>query len=75
MIAKRIAKWVVGTLFTRDTRYDTRSRYAPGSLQARGECMMATGKPATAIAIDFISDGDSIIKVLYAPTFGCGKPL
>ena len=44
-------------------------------MQAIGECMMAPALPETAIAIDFISDGDSITVVLYARTFGCGSKL
>ena len=57
------------------TRYDTGARHAPGTMQAVGEGTMALDLPVTAVAINFISDGDSITEVLYAPTFGCGSTL
>lgn len=76
MIANMISDWFVGTYVTADMRYDTRNRKHPGSfLQERGECMMAPGYPATAIAIEFVSDNDSITDVVYAPTYDCGEAL
>ena len=44
-------------------------------MQEIGECMMAPDLPATAVALEFVSDGDSITDVLYAPTYGCGEVL
>ena len=74
-IANRIAGLVRGSWVTTDTAYDPNSRSQPGMLQKSGECMVAEGLPATAIAINFISNGLSITKVEYAHTFGCGDPL
>ena len=65
-----------GSYVTKDTRYEpTKRRHPAGIMQDHGECIMAPGLPATAIAVDFVSDGDSITEVLYAPTFGCGELL
>ena len=76
MIAQHIAQWMTGTYFTADTRHDARNRRHPGRvMQEIGECMMATDLPATAVALEFVSDGDSITDVLYAPTYGCGEVL
>ena len=73
-IAKRIAGLVRGTWVTKDTAYDTTSRYKPGMMQKAGECIVGAGKPATAIAINFVSDGTGITRVEYAGVFGCGDP-
>lgn len=74
-IAKRIAGLVRGTWVTKDVVYDTASRYGPGMMQKAGECMVGAGKPATAIAINFVSDGSGITRVEYGHVYGCGKPL
>ena len=55
--------------------YDPKSRNQPGMMQKSGECMVAKDLPATAIAINFVSDGSSITKVEYAHAYGCGEPL
>ena len=76
MIARTISGWYVGSYVTDDTRYEPSKRRQPaGIMQDHGECIMAPGLPATAIAVDFVSDGDSITEVLYAPTYDCGEPL
>ena len=74
-IAGWIAKIVVGRWMTEDVRYDHRTRYQPGMMQKSGECIVADGMPATAIAINAVSDGTSIAKVEYASVFGCGDSL
>ena len=74
-IADRIAGLVRGTWVTADTVYDPKGRYQPGMMQKSGECMVEEGLPATAIAINFVSNGTSITKVEYAHTFGCGEVL
>ncbi len=74
-IARRIADLVRGRWVTADTTYDPNNRKQPGMMQKAGECIVAEGMPATAIAINFVSNGTSIAKVAYAQTFGCGKPL
>ncbi len=55
--------------------YDPGRRNQPGTMQKSGECMVAEGLPATAIAINFVSNGASITEVEYAHVFGCGDPL
>ena len=74
-IADRIAGLVRGSWVTADTVYDPDSRNQPGMLQKSGECMAAEGMPATAIAINFVSNGASITEVEYAHVFGCGNPV
>ena len=74
-IAGWIAKIIVGRWTTADVRYDARTRYRPGMMQKSGECMAADDMPATAIAINFHSNGASITEVEYASVFGCGDPL
>ena len=74
-IAYRIAKFVRGYWVTADIMYNTTSRNQPGMMQKSGECMAADGMPATAIAINFVSNGTSITKVEYAHVYGCGDPL
>ena len=74
-IADRIAGLVRGTWVTEDTVYDPKSRHQPGMMQKSGECMVAKGMPATAIAINFVSNETSITEVEYAHTFGCGGSL
>ena len=46
-----------------------------GDMQTSGGCAVAEGMPATAIAINFVSNGTSITKVEYVNTFDCGDPL
>ena len=55
--------------------YDPGQRNQPGMMQKSGECMMAEDLPATAIAINFVSNGTAITEVEYAHAFGCGDPL
>ena len=55
--------------------YDPSKRNQPGMMQKSGECMVAEDLPATAIAINFVSDGSSIAEVEYSSVFGCGDPL
>ena len=74
-IAKRIAGLVRGNWVTPDTVYESNSRNQPGMMQTSGECMVAKDMPATAIAINFVSNGTSITKVEYAHVFGCGASL
>ena len=74
-IADRIAGVVRGTWVTEDAVYDPKSRHQPGMLQKSGECMVAEGMPATAIAINFVSNGTSITEVEYSHVFGCGEVL
>ena len=74
-IAGRIAGLVRISWVTEDTVYDPGNRYLPGRMQAFGECMVADDMPATAIAINFVSNGTSITKVEYAHVFGCGNSL
>ena len=74
-ISQRIGGLVLGVWVTDDTVYDPGNRYRPGSMQEFGECMVADDMPATAIAINFVSDGTSIAKVEYAHVYGCGGPL
>lgn len=74
-IAYRIANVVRGYWVTADIVYNTTSRNQPGMMQKSGECMVAEGMPATAIAINFVSNGTSITKVEYAHVYGCGDPL
>ena len=74
-IAKRIAGLVSRKLG--DQRYQLQRGQ---SLQARddakaGECIVGANKPATAIAINFVSDGTGITRVEYGAVYGCGKPL
>ena len=56
-------------------KYDPGKRNHPGMMQKTGECMVADDLPATAIAINFVSNGIAITEVEYAHTFGCGDPL
>lgn len=56
-------------------KYDPRKRNQPGMMQKSGECMVADDLPATAIAINFVSNGTSITEVEYAHVFGCGESL
>ena len=55
--------------------YDPSKRNQPGIMQKSGECMVAEDLPATAIAINFVSNGSGITQVEYAHAFGCGDPL
>ena len=55
--------------------YDPENRNQPGIMQKSGECMMSESLPATAVAINFVSNGTSIVIVEYAHVFGCGDPL
>ena len=74
-ISDRIASLVRGSWVQDWVEYDPKSRNQPGMMQKTGECMVADDLPATAIAINFVSDGTSITKVEYAHTFGCGDAL
>ena len=74
-IAKRIAEMAKISWVTEDTAYDAANRFKPGMMQTAGECMVGAGKPATAIAINFVSDGTAISRVEYAGVYGCGDPL
>ena len=58
---------------TADTVYDPDSRNQLGMMQKSGECMVADGMPATAIAINFVSNGISVTKVEYAPSLRLRK--
>ena len=71
-VAATIDRWMRGTYVTEDVRYDARHRREPGLLQKHRECMVAEGMPATAVAIVFVSDGDSITDVHHTMVFGCG---
>ena len=74
-IAGRIAVLVRGTWVQDWVEYAPDERNQPGIMQKTGECMMAEDLPATAIAINFVSNGASITRVEYATAFGCGDPL
>ena len=71
-IAWQIASWFRSAYVAEEVRYDTDKFYPPGEIQARGVCMIDPKFPLLSIAIEFISDGDSITDVIYAPSMGCG---
>ena len=71
-IAQQIARWFRGTYIAEEAQYDVKHFYPPGEIQSRGVCMIDPKFPLLSIAIDFISDGDSITDVIYAPSMGCG---
>ena len=62
-IARRIAAMIRRVWVTPDTVYDTASPCKPGMMQKSGECMVGAGRPATAIALNFVSDGNGITRV------------
>ena len=70
MIAETIGRWMRGTYVTVDTRYEARDRRGPGMMQRHGECMMDPDLPATAVAMVFMFDDDSIHGVRHTRVFG-----
>ena len=77
LIAIQLSRWFQTAYVAEEVQYDVNQFYKPADgIQTRGVCIKSTTHPfATTIAVEFVSDGDSITKVIYAPSVGCGPRL
>ena len=74
MINNPIAGWFLGTCFMEDAAFDTRNLHRPGRSEARGQCIQSKTYPSKGIAIECLSDRNSMTDVAYMPALsGCGK--
>ena len=73
MINNVVSRWFLGTYVLKDAAFDTRNLRRPGKYEARGQCIQSKTYPPKAIAIEYLSEGDSITGVVYMPALGgCG---